>query len=199
MRLCGEVHVGCSVHKIRIGRAVSHNERFLVDRIPAVLELCICRAEHAVFDKKKSHVYLVGKGFWGARKKSRKVADALHVPPLHEIKGFGTHGLDAWEKLRSGSTKLMQKYPVQICGYCPEVQVGPKGHRVRQCQALKHQMRDGQHGWQKATIDDLVPPVYVYHIRDRSMPPLDSLKRYYGKLPAVVNCLHKLLQRIDER
>ncbi|GAA0176120.1 hypothetical protein LIER_29172 [Lithospermum erythrorhizon] len=81
---------------------------------------------------------------------------ALNVT-LEQLALFATHGLDAWEKLRSGGTKLMQKYPVQICGYCPEVQVGPKGHR----------MRDGQHGWQKATIDDLVPPVYVYHIRDR--------------------------------
>ncbi|KAG9153931.1 hypothetical protein Leryth_027403 [Lithospermum erythrorhizon] len=195
----------------RIGRAVSHNERLLVDRIPAVLELCIQagvdmpeyltrRREFPVyrvagkvidFEKRFPKTDTIGnditpQGFWGTRKKSRKVVDVLHVPPFHDIKGFASHGLDAWEKLRSGATKLMQKYPVQTCGYCPEVQVGPKGHRVRQCQAFKHQMRDGQHGWQKATIDDLVPPVYVYHIRDPSKPLLDSLKRYYGKLPAVV-------------
>ncbi|KAL0435887.1 UNVERIFIED_CONTAM: APO protein 3, mitochondrial [Sesamum radiatum] len=81
----------------------------------------------------------------------------------------------------------MQKYAVQTCGYCSEVQVGPKGHRVRQCQAFKHQMRDGQHAWQEATIDDIAPPVYVWHVQDPQNPLLiDALKRYYGKLPALV-------------
>lgn len=66
--------------------------------------------------------------------------------------------------------------------------MGPKGHRVRNCQAYKHQMRDGQHAWQEATINDLVPPVYVSHIRDRqpSKPLVNELKRYYGMLPAAV-------------
>ncbi|CAH9093276.1 unnamed protein product [Cuscuta epithymum] len=89
--------------------------------------------------------------------------------------------MEVWEDTRMGAIQLMQKY-------CPEVQVGPKGHRVRQCQAFKHQMRDGQHAWQEATIDDLVPPVYVWHVLDPSspLPLVDALKRYYGKLPAVV-------------
>lgn len=82
----------------------------------------------------------------------------------------------------------MDTYAVQTCGYCPEVQVGAKGHRVRNCQAFKHQMRDGQHAWQEATINDLVPPVYVYHIGDQQSgkPLVHELKRYYGMLPAVV-------------
>lgn len=83
----------------------------------------------------------------------------------------------------------MEKYTVQTCGYCPEVQVGPKGHRVRNCQAYKHQMRDGQHAWQEATINDLLPPVYVYHIQDQqsnNKPLVNGLRRYYGMLPAVV-------------
>ena len=90
--------------------------------------------------------------------------------------------------MRSGATKLMQKYAVHTCGYCPEVQVGPKGHRLRNCQAYKHQMRDGQHAWQEATVDDLVPPVYVWHVRDqqRGEPLVNNLKRYYGMLPAVM-------------
>lgn len=102
--------------------------------------------------------------------------------------GFAEIGMEVWEKMQSGAIQLMQKYAVQTCGYCPEVQVGPKGHRVRQCQAFKHQMRDGQHAWQEATIDDLVPPVYVWHVQDphSGVPQIDALKRYYGKLPAVV-------------
>ncbi|CAN1231703.1 APO protein 3, mitochondrial [Linum perenne] len=84
--------------------------------------------------------------------------------------------------------KLMSKYAVHTCGYCPEVQVGRNGHRVRNCQAYKHQMRDGQHGWQEATVDDLVPPVFVWHVRDlcSRQPMANDLRRYYGMLPAVV-------------
>ncbi|MCH90524.1 APO protein 3 mitochondrial-like [Trifolium medium] len=92
--------------------------------------------------------------------------------------------MKAWKKMCTGASKLMETYAVQTCGYCPEVQVGPKGHRVRNCQAYKHQMRDGQHAWQEATINDFVPPVYVYHARDQ--PLVNELKRYYGMLPAVV-------------
>lgn len=97
-------------------------------------------------------------------------------------------GMEAWERMRSGASKLMQKYAVQTCGYCSEVQVGPKGHRVRNCQAYKHQMRDGQHAWQEATADDLVPPVYVWHVQDLTSGKqlVNDLKRYYGMLPAVV-------------
>ena len=95
-------------------------------------------------------------------------------------------GMEAWETMRSGAIKLMRKYAVQTCGYCPEVQVGPKGHRARICQAYKHQMRDGQHAWQEATIDGLVPPVYVWHIPERGHQLVNELKKYYGKLPAAV-------------
>ncbi|KAL2664451.1 hypothetical protein AAZX31_02G177500 [Glycine max] len=137
--LCGEVHVGHAPHKIRtcdvrgspsskehswakvgvehvlplvdsfhlydrIGRAVSHNEMLEVDRIPAIVELCV------------------------------QAATAVR-------------GMKAWEKMRGGASKLMGKYAVQTCGYYPEVQVGPKGHRVRNCQAFKHQIRDGQRAW----------------------------------------------------
>lgn len=98
---------------------------------------------------------------------------------------IAVRGMEAWENMRTGASKLMQKYAVQTCGYCPEVQVGPKGHRVRNCQAFKHQMRDGQHAWQEATVDDLIPPVYVWHAKS-SKPLVNRLKRYYGMLPAVV-------------
>lgn len=96
--------------------------------------------------------------------------------------------MKAWEKLQLGASKLMEKYAVQTCGYCSEVQVGPKGHRVRNCEAFKHQMRDGQHAWQEATVDNLVPPVYVWHVQEGhgGEPLVHGLKSYYGKLPAVV-------------
>lgn len=109
-------------------------------------------------------------------------------------------GMKAWEKMRSGALKLMQKYAVQTCGYCPEVQVGPKGHRARICQAYKHQMRDGQHAWQEATIDALVPPVYVWHVLDQHIggPLTNELRMYYGKLPAVVELFAQAGARVGQ-
>lgn len=97
--------------------------------------------------------------------------------------------LQSWLDMRSGAARLMKKYSVHTCGYCPEVQVGPKGHKVRMCRATKHQQRDGQHAWQEATVEDLVPPNYVWHVRDPAgdeSPLANELKRYYGKAPAVV-------------
>lgn len=95
--------------------------------------------------------------------------------------------MDSWFEMISGAKKIMEKYSVKTCGYCLEVQVGPKGHKVRMCKASKHQSRNGLHAWQEATIDDLVGPNYVWHVRDIDGPALDNnLKRYYGKAPAVV-------------
>ena len=100
--------------------------------------------------------------------------------------------LQSWLDMRSGAARLMKKYSVHTCGYCPEVQVGPKGHKVRMCRATKHQQRDGQHAWQEATVDDLVPPGFVWHVvadpdgGDDPPPLANELKRYYGKAPAVV-------------
>ncbi|CAL5021432.1 unnamed protein product [Urochloa decumbens] len=104
---------------------------------------------------------------------------------------LATRTLQSWLDMRSGAARLMKKYSVHTCGYCPEVQVGPKGHKVRMCKATKHQQRDGQHAWQEATVDDLVRPNYVWHVvaadpGDDGSPLANELKRYYGKAPAVV-------------
>ena len=109
--------------------------------------------------------------------------------------------MEAWEGMRYEGSKLMEKYVAHTCGYCSEVQVGPKGHKVRNCQAFKHQMRDGQHAWQEATIEDIVPSVYVWHVKDfkREEPLEHSLSRYYGKLPAVVELFARAGARVDEK
>ncbi|PKA66398.1 APO protein 3, mitochondrial [Apostasia shenzhenica] len=198
----------------RLGRAVSHEERLRVDRIPAIVELCVQagvdiveyptkRRDYPVyniagklidFERKFSRDYSSGidvepHGFW-LRKKDIEHADSMSVLADNDLQGIALQGMNAWEKMRSGALKLMQKYAVQTCGYCPEVQVGPKGHRVRMCHAYKHQMRAGQHAWQEATIDDLVPPVYVWHVpepkHNGGQLLVHDLKRYYGKLPAAL-------------
>lgn len=116
--------------------------------------------------------------------------------------------LNSWLEMVSGAKKIMEKYSVKTCGYCPEIQVGPKGHKVRMCKASKHQSRNGLHAWQEATIDDIVGPNYVWHVRDLNGPALNNnLKRYYGKAPAVVElCVqagapvpeqHESMMRLD--
>ncbi|KAJ7520273.1 hypothetical protein O6H91_20G075900 [Diphasiastrum complanatum] len=89
--------------------------------------------------------------------------------------------------MRRGVQTLMKRYPVKACGYCPEVHVGPCGHGARVCGEFKHQWRDGQHGWQEAALDDIIPPKFVWHVRDGDGPPLaNGLRKFYGQAPAVV-------------
>ncbi|KAF2535137.1 hypothetical protein F2Q68_00018946 [Brassica cretica] len=199
-RFCSEVHVGKEGHGIRTctgpgsgsrsathvwkrGRAsdivlfpkcfhlydravkprVIHDERFTVPKISAVLELCI----QAGVDLEK----------FPSKRRSK---------PVYSIEGR----IVDFEEVNNGNSEtaeLMGRYKVWTCGYCPEVQVGPKGHKVKMCKATKHQMRDGMHAWQEATIDDVVGPNYVWHVRDPDASALDnSLQRFYGKAPAVV-------------
>ncbi|KAG9451850.1 hypothetical protein H6P81_004754 [Aristolochia fimbriata] len=208
----------------RVGRAVSHEECLEVDRIPAIVELCVQAGldlpEYPTrrrmlpvynisgrlidFEKRfpqdaRYGVNIKSFGFWEQIKKTKE--NLSQVPQKSNcLQDLAVQGMLAWDKMRSGALRLMLKYPVQTCGYCPEVQVGPKGHRARLCQAFKHQMRDGQHAWQEASIDDIVPPVYVWHVRDpqSSEPLVHSLKRYYGKLPAVVELFWQAGAQVGE-
>ncbi|XP_023514040.1 APO protein 3, mitochondrial-like [Cucurbita pepo subsp. pepo] len=207
----------------RIGRAVSHNEQLQVDRIPAVVELCIqagvdipeyptrrrtfpiynVAGRTVDFEKRFPKKFTLEKGinsygFWNDKK--RVCADTLSINS-DDLKETAIKGMELWDKMISGTEKLMKTYGVQTCGYCSEVQVGPKGHRVRNCQAYKHQMRDGQHAWQEATVDDLMPPVYVWHVQDvhSNEPLLNNLKRYYGVLPAVVELFAQAGANVGER
>ncbi|XP_020113367.1 APO protein 3, mitochondrial-like [Ananas comosus] len=208
----------------RLGRAVSHEERLQVDRIPAIVELCVQagvdipeyptkRRKFPVysiagkmidFERKFPRDYSSGKdiepfGFW-RRKKKEGDCDSEPFSSDDDAQDIAIKGMHAWENMRSGALKLMKKYPVQTCGFCPEVQVGPKGHRARICQSYKHQMRAGQHAWQEATIDDLVPPVYVWHVPEQQNndPLVDELRSYYGKLPAAVELFAQAGAKVGE-
>ncbi|KAH9307355.1 hypothetical protein KI387_035266 [Taxus chinensis] len=192
----------------RLGRRVTHEERFSVERIPSVVELCI----QAGLDlpqyptrRRVEPVYYIGKEMVDPNEdeaiddmqktESTEIID-LYEPtqqtsmvPLssEEIKNVAEETLKAWFTMRQGASKLMRKYHVKVCGYCPEVHVGFFGHRAQLCGEYKHQQRDGMHGWQTATIDDLIPPKYVWHVPDPHGPPLSNeLKRFYGQAPAIV-------------
>lgn len=137
----------------------------------------------AKIDGCESKLNLEKKGYW---------VDQSNDQDGEVLRNLSIMTMDSWFEMVSGVKKIMEKYSVWTCGYCPEVQVGPKGHKVRMCRASKHQSRDGLHAWQEATIDDLVGPNYVWHVRDLNGPALDNnLKRFYGKAPAVVElCVH---------
>lgn len=210
----------------RVGKPrVGHDERHVVPRIPAILELCIQAGVdlHKYPTKRRTHpVYSIEGRIVDFE--SMTTTDAIEmnagiVDPLthasigmktkelvdtnlenvgdcldemrdeveNSLRDLSIRTLGSWFEMIGGAKKIMEQYSVKTCGYCLEVQVGPKGHKVRMCKAAKHQSRNGLHAWQEATIDDLVGPNYVWHVQDINEPALDNnLKRYYGKAPAAV-------------
>lgn len=195
------------------GRRIKHETRFDYDRIPAIVELCI----QAGVDlpgypsrRRTSPVRLLGKkiidrgGFLQEPTPSQPQDTSSLIdydtqgalsrfppPVLSDLPRVAQETMDAYETVARGLRKLMKKYSIKACGYCPEVHVGPWGHNAKLCGEFKHQWRDGKHGWQDAVIDEVFPPNYVWHVRDPKGPPLrTALKRFYGKVPAVVEvCL----------
>eukprot|EP01018_Ginkgo_biloba_P018413 Gb_36551 [translate_table: standard] len=192
----------------RLRKRLTHEERFAVERIPAIVELCI----QAGVDlpqyptrRRVEPVFYMGKtlldpeedeepNYTQETEANGKVnlyepCQQSNTAPLspEEIQILAEQTLQAWDTMRQGAKKLKRKYAVKVCGYCPEVHVGPSGHKARNCGAYKHQQRNGQHGWQGATLDDLIPPKYVWHVSDPYGPPLRTeLRRFYGQAPAIV-------------
>ncbi|KAJ0966726.1 hypothetical protein J5N97_023643 [Dioscorea zingiberensis] len=192
------------------GRRIKHETRFAYDRIPAVIELCI----QAGVDlpeypsrRRTNPIRMLGKkvidiGGYMEEPKPCRSEDSMSL--LAELDTYGAHNaraplsqtekrklaettIKAYSTVRRGVRQLMRKYTVKACGYCSEVHVGPWGHNAKLCGAFKHQWRDGKHGWQDATLDEVIPPNYVWHVQDPEGPPLTSrLRQFYGKAPAVV-------------
>ncbi|KAM0940196.1 putative APO domain-containing protein [Dioscorea sansibarensis] len=184
-------HLYDRVCKPRVG----HKERFGIQRLPAIVELCIQAGlnlpDYPTKRRTKPVYSMEGRIVDFEPDNENKALDP--PPEQYRFKEESTTSelsvtaLESWFEMRSGAMKLMKKYSVVTCGYCTEVQVGPKGHKVRMCKAAKHQFRGGLHAWQEATIDDLIIPNYVWHARDLDGPPLaNEMKRYHGKAPAIV-------------
>ncbi|WJX73852.1 APO protein 2, chloroplastic [Trifolium repens] len=191
----------------RLGKRIPHEKRFSIPRIPAVVELCIqAGVEIPEFPTKRRRkpIIRIGKKEFVDADESElpdKVPDSPTKPLLAEIPDseivapvnkeevvqLAEETLQAWEQMRRGTKRLMRMYQVRVCGYCPEIHVGPSGHKAQNCGAHKHQQRNGQHGWQAAVIDDLIPPRFVWHVPDVNGPPLErELRSFYGQAPAVV-------------
>lgn len=191
----------------RLGKRISHEERFSIPRIPAVVELCIQGGvEIPEFPTKRRRKPIIRTGrkeFIDADESElpdmtpedpvkpllTEIPDSEIVAPSNkeETVHLAEETLKAWEQMRKGAKRLMRMYLVRVCGYCPEIHVGPQGHKAQNCGAHKHQQRNGQHGWQAAVLDDLIPPRFVWHVPDVNGPPLQrELREFYGKAPAVV-------------
>ncbi|XVE97459.1 hypothetical protein REPUB_Repub03eG0021500 [Reevesia pubescens] len=191
----------------RLGKRIRHDERFSIPRIPAVVELCIQAGvdvpEFPTKRRRKPIIRIGKKEFVDADESElpdpvpevplkpilTEMPDSEIVAPhaTEETILLAEETLQAWEQMRRGAKKLMRMYPVRVCGYCPEVHVGPSGHKAQNCGAHKHQQRNGQHGWQAAVLDDLIPPRYVWHVPDvNGLPLQQELRSFYGQAPAVV-------------
>ncbi|XP_052180985.1 APO protein 2, chloroplastic [Diospyros lotus] len=191
----------------RLGKRIPHEERFSIPRIPAVIELCIqAGVDLPEFPTKRRRkpVIRIGKNEFIDADESELPDPEPEMPPTplltelpademvppsnaEETALLAEETLEAWEEMRRGANRLMKMYPVRVCGYCPEVHIGQSGHKAQNCGAHKHQQRNGQHGWQAAVLDDLIPPRYVWHVPDPSKPLLQrDLRNFYGQAPAVV-------------
>ncbi|KAL0318228.1 UNVERIFIED_CONTAM: APO protein 2, chloroplastic [Sesamum calycinum] len=190
----------------RLGKRISHEERFSIPRIPAVVELCIQAGvdlpEYPTKRRRKPVIRIGRKEFIDADESElpdpnpdapkteilAEILDSEIVPPSgkEDTAFLAVKTLEMWEEMREGAKRLIKMYPVRVCGYCPEVHVGPTGHKAQNCGAHKHQQRNGQHGWQAAVLDDLIPPKFVWHVPDVNKPLERELRNFYGQAPAVV-------------
>lgn len=204
------------------GRRIKHETRFNYDRIPAVVELCIqAGVELPEYPSRRrtEPIRMLGKkviemgGFVDEPRlfppgspgsimefDTHRAHERFPPPAEPEAPMIAQETLRAYEKVKWGVRKLMRKYSVKACGYCPEVHVGPWGHNAKLCGEFKHQWRDGKHGWQDATVDEVFPPNYVWHSEDPKGPPLISaLQRFYGKAPAVVEVCIQAGARLPDK
>lgn len=205
------------------GPRVTHETRFDYDRIPALVELCIqAGADIPGYPSRRRTVpiRMLGKKvidqggpveppeeFCSPHAAASilefdtyRTHERFSSPLELEVPGTAQKTIEAYERVKLGLKKLMKKYTVKACGYCSEVHVGPWGHNAKLCGEFKHQWRDGKHGWQDAVIDEVLPPNYVWHVEDSKGPPLrTSLKRFYGKAPAVVELCFQAGARIPAK
>ncbi|CAN8301477.1 unnamed protein product [Cochlearia groenlandica] len=191
----------------RLGKRIRHDERFSIPRIPAIVELCIqggVEIPEFPTKRRRKPIIRIGKSEFVDADETELPDPEPQSPPVplltelpvsevippsseEETVSLAEETLHAWEEMRAGTKKLMRMYRVRVCGYCPEVHVGPTGHKAQNCGAFKHQQRNGQHGWQSAVLNDLIPPRYVWHVPDVNGPPLQrELRSFYGQAPAVV-------------
>lgn len=181
----------------RFQNVIEHDERFEFYRVPAVVELCIqAGGELPEYLMKRRDNFCNFKNdlpFNLLDRKCKKMSKVLVNEEescstlVEEPSTLAQRTLQAWEIMRSRTKKLMRVYPVKVCRFCPEVHVGPIGHKVQLCRSFESQPLNGKHRWKSASLDDLIPPRNVWHVRKQDVHPLlDKWRGCYGHAPAVV-------------
>ncbi|EFJ22742.1 hypothetical protein SELMODRAFT_104587 [Selaginella moellendorffii] len=192
----------------RLASPIIHEQRFSVPRLCAITELCIQAGyEHPDYpvvrwarisgrqlettnreeDEEEEEDQVGGIEEEAQGSEESFLEGRVFDPARDEIVATAERTIEAFHTVRKGIQLMMKKYVVKACGYCPEIHVGPRGHRVKICGAFKHQQRDGKHGWQEAALSDIFPPNFVWHVPSGHSPALrPELRRYYGQAPAVV-------------
>ena len=163
---------------------VKHHERFDLERVPAVVELC-WQAGADPNDKTLIPSTSNSDGNSGA-------FDGVESLSSQQLRSVAKRTLNAWETVRDGIQKLLLAYPAKVCKYCSEVHIGPSGHLARNCGVFKFQSWRGTHFWKKAQVDDLLPPKIVW--RRRPQDPsvlLNEGRDFYGHAPAVIDLCTK--------
>ena len=131
----------------RLGRRIPHEERFSIPRIPAVVELCIqAGVDLPEFPTKSEFIDADESELPDPVPEVPKTPLLTEIPDseieapssAEETALLAEETLKAWDKMKGGAKKLMRMYPVRVCGYCPEVHIGPSGHKAQNCGAHKH-------------------------------------------------------------
>ncbi|KAF3325651.1 APO protein 4 [Carex littledalei] len=186
--------------------AINHNQRFNFTRIPAVLELCYqagADLPQNALDMQGSHV--ANQGMHSFYQHYLRHQASTDLPEGIEnqkqiISSLANMTLEAWETLRFGVQKLLLVYNAKVCQHCPELHVGPTGHKVRTCGMYKYEAWRGAHMWKRAEVDDIVPQNIVWHRRPHDPVVLeDSGRDYYGHAPAVVEICAQAGARVPKK
>ncbi|PON34453.1 APO domain containing protein [Trema orientale] len=163
---------------------VKHHERFDLERVPAVVELC-WQAGADPYDEALLPRTPSSDGDFSA-------VNGIESITNQDLRSVAKTTLNAWETLREGVQKLLLVYPAKVCKYCSEIHIGPSGHLARNCGVFKFQSWRGTHFWKKAEVDDLVPPKIVWRRRPQDPPVLLNEGRdFYGHAPAVIDLCTK--------
>ncbi|EEF35167.1 APO protein 4, mitochondrial [Ricinus communis] len=165
-------------------KVIKHDQRFDFDRVPAIVELC-----------RQAGAYVTDENlYYGLRSSDNVIngVDKAESLSAEDLQFVANGTLRAWETLRSGVQRLLLVYQAKVCKYCSEIHVGPSGHKARHCGIFKYESWRGSHFWERARVDDLVPPKIVWRRRPQDPPVLlNEGRNFYGHAPAIVDLCTK--------
>ncbi|XXG85105.1 hypothetical protein AAC387_Pa11g0259 [Persea americana] len=187
-----------AVHFCRLGRAVSHEVRLQVDRIPAIVELCI-QAGVDILD------YPTRRSTVPVYNIAGKIIDFELKFPRDDTSGKDIQAFGFWERRENTRDSNSEALPTDdMQEFIDETVTATVGRmetflqfvtvRETVCRIRFGYMRHGSMEenaiWCNEThavqTCGYCPEVQVWHLQYPSATLVDGLKRFYGKLPAAV-------------